>query len=287
MRRVRRSHSLTWIAGMAMVTVMSPAAAPAVAARLKPEAVRIWNGYVEETERRIAAELKAAAPFLVIDTLPQASRDTARKTISAGGVYVASLDRTPGTRAPGPPHALIHHWLGAVLVPGARLADVLAFVQDYDRHARFFDEVVESRTVERDGNRFVVFLRLRRTKVITVTYNTLHEVRYRQHDPVRASSRSVATRVAELAEAGTAGEREKPADEDRGFLMRLHSYWRFEEIDNGVVVECESISLSRDIPTGLGWLVGPFVKAIPRESLERTLAGVREGTLEQQGRARR
>jgi hypothetical protein len=55
----------------------------------------------------------------------------------------------------------------------------------------------------------------------------------------------------------------------------LNSYWRFEEKDGGVYVESESISLTRDIPTGLGWMIKPFVTTIPRESLLMTLGSMR------------
>jgi hypothetical protein len=39
------------------------------------------------------------------------------------------------------------------------------------------------------------------------------------------------------------------------------------------------VSLSRDIPTGLGWAVEPFVTSIPKESLEFTLGAVRRAVL--------
>jgi hypothetical protein len=91
------------------------------------------------------------------------------------------------------------------------------------------------------------------------------------------SSRSVATRIAELADAGSSSEKEKTSADDSGFLWRLNSYWRFEETDEGVIVECESISLSRSIPFGLGWLVGPFVESVPKESLDTMLNAIREG----------
>ena len=61
-----------------------------------------------------------------------------------------------------------------------------------------------------------------------------------------------------------------------GYLWRLNSYWRFEERDGGVYLECESVSLTRDIPFGLGWAVGPFVTSLPRESLEFTLDTTRK-----------
>jgi hypothetical protein len=36
-------------------------------------------------------------------------------------------------------------------------------------------------------------------------------------------------------------------------------------------MQIESVTLTRSIPTGLGWVIGPFVESIPRESLEFTL----------------
>ena len=59
----------------------------------------------------------------------------------------------------------------------------------------------------------------------------------------------------------------------------MNTYWRFEEKDGGTYVECQSISLTRDIPTGLGWLIGPYVTSVPRESLTFTLATTRSAVL--------
>ena len=68
---------------------------------------------------------------------------------------------------------------------------------------------------------------------------------------------------------------ELPAGKDHGYLWRLYTYWRFEEKDGGVYVESEAVSLTRDVPAGLGWLIGPFVTSIPRESLQMTLENTR------------
>jgi hypothetical protein len=87
----------------------------------------------------------------------------------------------------------------------------------------------------------------------------------------------VTTRIAEVANADQPGEYEKPIGHDGGFLWRMNSYWRFEEKDQGVYVEVESVSLTRDIPAGLGWLIRPFVTSIPRESLLMTLGSTRSG----------
>jgi hypothetical protein len=48
------------------------------------------------------------------------------------------------------------------------------------------------------------------------------------------------------------------------------------ERDGGTYVQCESISLTRDIPIGFGWMIRPFVTSIPRESLEFTLTTTRD-----------
>src|SRR6266571_496565 len=88
---------------------------------------------------------------------------------------------------------------------------------------------------------------------------------------------STTTRITEVQNAGTASEMEKPVGDDSGFLWRLNSYWRFKQQGDGVVVECESISLSRSIPFGLGWLIKGFVESVPRESLENTLVSIRDG----------
>jgi hypothetical protein len=112
-------------------------------------------------------------------------------------------------------------------------------------------------------------------KVITVVVNSEHEARFTRDGADRARSRIVSTRIAEVDDPDTREEREKPVGRDGGYLWRLNSYWRFLERDNGVYVECESVTLTRDIPSGFGWLVRPFVTSIPRESLTFTLETTR------------
>ena len=67
-----------------------------------------------------------------------------------------------------------------------------------------------------------VFVRLVRHAIVTVTYDTEHEMRFRRVDADVATARSVATRIEEVGGS------------DHGFLWRLHSYWRYEEVNGGV-----------------------------------------------------
>jgi hypothetical protein len=108
-----------------------------------------------------------------------------------------------------------------------------------------------------------------------VVLNTQHDVRYFRDSETREHSRSFAVRIAEVENTGNSDEREKPPGEDGGFLWRMETWWRMEERDGGVYVQSEVASLTRDIPTGLGWLIGPFVTSIPKETLTFTLEATR------------
>jgi hypothetical protein len=262
------------------VCLVAPAstATEVIAADLRLPTIQAWDDYVHAVEARVAGELEAGRPFLVLERLPAEVRREADARLAAGAVFVTRL---AGAALHGPapeiPEGMVHHWLGVARIPGVRLDDVLAFVQRYDESARYFDDVIASKLVRRDGDDFEVFLKLKRQKIVTVVYNTTHRIKYRRLDAVHAASRSVATRIAELDDAGERTEREKPIGHDSGYLWRLNSYWRFVEADHAVIIECESLTLSRDIPFGIGWLVRGTVEDISRESVEKTLASIRRG----------
>ena len=172
---------------------------------------------------------------------------------------------------------MIHHWVGVVFIPEVKLDDVLAVLEDYDHHSVYFaPDVQRSKIESHDGDHFRVFLRFHRHKVITVVLNTEHEVQYFRDAADRAHSRSSAVRIAEVENPGKSDEREKAPGDDGGYLWRMETWWRMVERDGGVYVQSEVVSLTRDIPTGLGWLIGPFVTSIPKETLSFTLEAARK-----------
>jgi hypothetical protein len=256
--------------------ILSPQV-PAVAdVELKPRTVEAFERYVRATEARIDKQRARPETFLYLDTIPDPKRGEVQAALQRGDVFVERLTtRDASGREMDVPGGLIHHWVGDVFVPGLSGRQVLDFVQDYDHHQDVYPEVVRSRLISRGGNDFKIALRLRYKKIITVTLDTEHDVQYTALDPTHWDARSVSTRIAEVKNAGSPDESEKPVGHDGGFLWRIDSYWGFVERDGGVYVECESVSLTRDIPTGLGWLIRPFVTSIPRESLEHTLNATR------------
>jgi hypothetical protein len=114
-------------------------------------------------------------------------------------------------------------------------------------------------------------MRIRQHHVVTVVMDTAYDVAFTPIDASRGYSISRSTRITEIASPGTPKEHGLSPSEEHGFLYHLNTYWSYEEHDGGLYLQVEAVSLSRSIPTGLGWAVGPYVESIPRESLEFTL----------------
>jgi len=255
-------------------------AAGAAAPKLKSETAATFDRYVALTEERNAKELKAGAPFLWIDDLPEAERRVAFETIRSGTTRIEKRQTLDSGKEIRCPSGLIHHWEALAFIPGAEVDDVLRILEDYDHHSEYYKpDVEQSKTLQHDGNHYRAFLRFRRHKVITVVLNTAHDVNYFRDSPQRARSRSSAIKIAEVENAGKNDEREKTAGDDDGFLWRMETWWRMEERDGGVYIQSEVVSLTRDIPAGLGWMIGPFVSGIPKESLAFTMDATRKAVL--------
>jgi hypothetical protein len=238
---------------------------------LQPATAAAFDHYVNLSEARMDKELHSG-PFLWPDGLAAAQREAVYARLRRGEVVTQKLETLDrGTQVPIS-GGLIHHWLGIAFLPGASLAQTMALLQNYDEHSRIYaPQVNGSHLIAHNGDDFKVFLRLREQKVVTVVLNSEYDVRYFHLDSVRAGSSSHSVRIAEVEDAGKSGEREKPVGDDSGYLWRLNSYWRFWERDGGVYIQLEAISLTRDIPEGLGWLIRPFITSIPEESLRFTL----------------
>jgi hypothetical protein len=236
----------------------------ALAAGLGPQTERSYQTYLANYESKLAKR----NTFLFIDS-EEGLRDRVRK----GEIFVE--ERRPSNE---PPNALIHHYEGAVFIPNTKLDRVLAFLQDYDNHKKYYaPEVIDSRILEHDGNHFRVRMRLLKKKVLTVVLETEHDVRYQPARDGRWESSSRSTKVSEVENPGSARERQLPPGSGHGFVWHMDSYWRLEEADGGVYVECTSISLSRDIPLGMTRLLRPIIEELPQQSLRLVLRNTRKG----------
>jgi hypothetical protein len=245
--------------------------------RLKSATKQAFDRYVALTEARNEAELKRDTNLLWVDALREGQRGEAYAGLKRGEVKMQKLETLDNRRIIPCPGGMIHHWTGLVFIPGAKLDEVLRVLEDYDKHSVYFAPDVERSKIEsKNGDHFRVFLRFRRHKVITVVLNTEHVVDYFRDGRGKAHSRSSAVRIAEVVNAGESAEREKTPGDDGGYLWRMETWWRMQEGDGGVYLQSEVVSLTRDIPTGLGWMIKPFIASIPRETLKFTLEATRK-----------
>ena len=272
---IARKVLSTILAGLFSLT------APANAADLKPETIAAYKHYLQLTEADVDAELARGEPYLWIDSVPASRRASEYAELRKGNLVIERLETLDHGKTIPVPGGLVHHWIGTVFIPGATLAQTLGFMEDYDHKQDYFrPDIQRSKILRRDGDDFLVNLRFYKKKVITTVIDTDHQVHYHVVDSTHAWSRSHATRIQEVENSGEPTERLEPQGHDRGFLWSMDTYWRFQEKDGGTYVECQSLSLTRDIPTGLGWMVGPFVTSVPRESLTFTLVTARSAELQ-------
>lgn len=235
--------------------------------QLKSETVEAFDEYVKSAEAQMEQTLHGAF-FLWSD------QDSSRAKQVRDGKIVAQF--WAGRGPVKVPDGLIHDWIGAAFIPSSTIEETLALIQDYDNHKTVYTpEVIASKIISHRSNDFQIYLRLLKKKIMTVVLDTDHDVHYRSLGRTRWVCGSYSTRIAEVENAGGAKEKTLPPDTGYGFLWRLYSYWRFEERDRGTYVECRAISLSRDVPFGLGWAIEPIIQKLPRESLVNTLEATR------------
>jgi hypothetical protein len=162
---------------------------------------------------------------------------------------------------------LIHDWVVASVAPKTTPERVIALLQDYAAYKTVYNpDVMDSKLVSREEDLWHVHFKLLKKKVFTVLLNGEFDVEYHS---LGNSRWSVISRSAHIAELD--GDHELNPGEGYGFLWRLNAYWLIEPRPEGVYLECRTLSLSRDIPTGLGWMVRPFVISVPKESLYDTM----------------
>lgn len=263
--------------GSIFVTAMLLATSAGLAAQ-QPGTTEAFDRYIARAETHIAQARSRPGTFLGLDSLPAAQRSDMLASLKGGEVVIEKQGNTPA-QIPG---GLIHDWLGIVFIPKATVPQVIALVRDYDHTARYYSpDVMQSRLISAQGDELHVFMRLRKQKIVTVVLDTEYDVQYGRLDAAHQYSVSRSTRVTEIENPGEPSERPLAAGHDHGYMWRLNTYWAFEQEHDGVFVQCEAISLTRDIPAGLGWVIGPFVNSIPRESLQFTLDATRNAFAKQ------
>jgi hypothetical protein len=253
--------SLRWL-----LVLLPLAAAPnCVVAEPSPASVAAFNAYIGALESRLAQQHHAQNSVLA----PLSSAVQSEARLRRGELIVEQLTPASGAVSSG---AMLHHWRGTAFAAGAKAVDFERLMKDFNAYPKHFaPQVVQAKVLTQQGDRLQAAMRVRQRHVITVVMDTTYDVTFARLDAHRGYSISRSTRVSEIDAPGTSSEHALDSRHEHGFLWRLNTYWSYEERDGGLYMQIESVSLTRSIPTGLGWAIGPFVESVPRESLEFTL----------------
>jgi hypothetical protein len=252
------------------VAAMFFGACGSLIAQPPPAALAAFDTYVSAVEARLAQQHQSHDAFLApVDAAPTPASEA---QLLRGEAILQKIAPAATTPLAG---AMLHHWRGTAFVPGATAADFGRLLRDFPGYPKYFaPQVVRASILTHAGDTLQGSMRVKQKHVLTVVMDTAYDIRFGQLDPQHAYSLSRSTRIAEIDAAGTAHEHTLGPEDEHGFLWRLNTYWSYEERDRGLYVQIESVSLTRSIPTGLGWVVRPYVESVPRESLEFTLRAV-------------
>lgn len=242
----------------ACFTALLTVASGSASAQPSPGAVAAFSSYIGRLEAHLAAQHWTPEALL---------RPQDEAQLRRGDLVLKRLTPSTGDEMRG---ALLHDWSGTAFIPGATAADFERLMEDYSAYPQVFSpQVLRARVLARQGDQYQVVLRIRQHHVITVVLDITSNVRFVRLDALHGYSISRSTGVAEIDD----GHALSP-NASHGFLWRMNTYWSYEEQDGGLVIRIESVSLTRSVPRGLGWVVGPYLESIPRESLEFTLRSV-------------
>jgi len=234
---------------------------------LEPQTVSQFESYARNVESKLSERWQGKKNFLSIEDDP-----AGRQRVLAGDFVIRQLPAGQPTEIAD---GLIHDWLGAVYIPATSMDRVLAVLQNFDNHKKIYPEVADSRTIRRNGNDITGYWRLQRKGIVPVVLNVEQEAHYEQVAPGKWICRAYARNITEVDMSLFTRGRKFPVGKGHGYLWRLYAYWSLQSYNGGVLAECRTLSLSRDIPDGLTWAVGPYVQKMPQESLTSTLRETR------------
>ena len=248
-------------------------ASSCVAAQVSAPAERAFESYVANLEARLARQHAKPETYLAVPPAEAGQRNASERQPMSEDIQVEAVNG--GTWQVG--GALLHHWRGAAFVPNATPKDMLQLMRDFNHlSSRYAPEVVSSRALTDDGGTASFVVRFKEQRLLTIVLDVEYEIEARLSGNDQGYSFSRSMHIWQIDHPGTAQERRRHPGEDDGLLWHLNSYWSFARVRQGLQIECEAVSLTRDVPTGLGWLISPIIADFPREKLAFTLTATKK-----------
>lgn len=225
-----------------------------------------YDAYLGSVTNRLEQQHQSQDSFLALGRF--SPQDMVH--LRAGDILVEKM--TPST-SPVSTDSMLHHWRATTFVPGATVANLEQLLQSYATYpTTYAPQVTRSQVIRQSApGQYEVKLRVLQKHGLSVVLDSTYLVHFDHKDQQHGDNASHSVRIQEIEDAGSPSEHALSPTENHGFLWRQDTFWSYQEQDGGLYMQVESVSLSRSIPTGLAWIVRPFVESIPKESLTFTL----------------
>jgi hypothetical protein len=206
------------------------------AAELKPETAAAFDRYVKLTEDGYAQN-QGYENFLWLDRHPQE-----KTLVWLQQRIVRPMQTLDHAQEIEVPDGVIQHWFGAVYLEkeDADADHLRGLLTNFAGYKDFFkQQIVESKVVKQEGDRYDFSLRFYKKQFSTVVLNVDETAKLTIVDPKRWWVACHSTRIGEAGHP----RNKKKLDEERapedaaGYLWRMNFYWRVQQADNGVYVE--------------------------------------------------
>lgn len=228
-------------------------------------------------ERQLRAVTEAFTKRMGSSTFLETASPDALARMRNGEILLA-----PGTGdgITDAPNGLIHHWRAAGFIPNITLERLLDVAQDYSAYSDLYSWVTTSQLVDRQGDRFRSFYRVkRRSGMVTGVIDVWMVTDYRRIESDRASSTAAAECIRQVEHAGERNEKRLRPGTGSGYIWRADALSKYLARDGGVYVELDALGLSRGYPPLLGWVIEPVARRLGRESAAESVNQLRAAAI--------
>jgi hypothetical protein len=255
---------------MLQLVIMLAAAGSLYAGESNQQAVAAWGTYITSAKLHMQERLAGKSPFLWVDEDP-----TRTPRLNSGEIVVEPMGK--GNPIPVP-HGLVHHWIGAAFIPGATIQDLSGVVGDYNKYNEIYrPTLIKAELLDSTGDeQRVSILWVQRVLLVTAAFYTELDSNYVALNSRQGYMNIYATRVQQIEHYGQRDELRLAPDEGSGYVWRLATFARFEERNNGLLLELEVVALSREFSGATRFLLQPLLSRLPRQLLSAKVEQTRQ-----------
>jgi hypothetical protein len=260
---------------------------------LNPRALLEYENYVAAQERAMPGRFDAGE----LAWAPDSAAKEAAAQLASGKVVSRSIGDAALNQRIASQNGTIVHWVGAVRIRGANIADLRSVLEDYAAYDRVYQPTIFSCRARKTGDSpdaaYDVTLGLQNVFRVAALFPQHYAFRvkgragYSRANGPDASVLRVHLGATEIRESdsGVPGRTDfLEQRHDHGIMWALNAYWRARQRDAGLYLEFETITLARSaqafdckiafIPVPRS-IVSAAMDSIPAESVSVILKGTR------------